>query len=99
MRRDRRANFRQRSAYPTVIASAVGSRFAAGSQAGVSHTDWERPMAQIEHERPFQRPLSGAKVARLPSAQVPARTALIGRLVTLEPLDAARHAGDLFEAS
>jgi RimJ/RimL family protein N-acetyltransferase len=56
-------------------------------------------MAQIEHERPFQRPLSGAKVGRFPSAQVPARTALIGRLVTLEPLDAARHAGDLFEAS
>ena len=56
-------------------------------------------MTQIEHERPFHRPLSGAKVARLPSALVPARAALIGRLVTLEPLDAARHAGDLFEAS
>ena len=55
-------------------------------------------MADSE-ERPFQRPLSGAKVGRLPSALVPARSALIGRLVTLEPLDAARHAGDLFEAS
>jgi RimJ/RimL family protein N-acetyltransferase len=30
---------------------------------------------------------------------VPARTALIGRYVTLEPLDAALHASDLFEAS
>jgi RimJ/RimL family protein N-acetyltransferase len=56
-------------------------------------------MAQIEREHPFQRPLSGAKVARVPSTLVPARTALVGRRVTLEPLDAARHAGDLFEAS
>jgi RimJ/RimL family protein N-acetyltransferase len=56
-------------------------------------------MKHIECERPFQRPLSGAKVGRLPSALVPARTALIGPLVTLEPLDAAQHAGDLFEAS
>jgi len=55
-------------------------------------------MADLD-ERPFQRPLSGAKVGHLPSALVPARTALVGRLVTLEPLDAARHAGDLFEAS
>jgi len=56
-------------------------------------------MADDESERAFPRPLSGAEVARLPSALVPARTALVGRLVTLEPLDAARHAGDLFEAS
>jgi RimJ/RimL family protein N-acetyltransferase len=50
-------------------------------------------------EHPYPRPLSGAKVEHLPSALVPARTALIGRYVTLEPLNAARHAGDLFEAS
>jgi RimJ/RimL family protein N-acetyltransferase len=50
-------------------------------------------------EHPYPRPLSGAKVGHLPSALVPARTALIGRYVTLEPLDAARHAADLFEAS
>ena len=56
-------------------------------------------MAQSEPERPFERPLSGAEVGRLPSAQVPARAALVGRLVALEPLDAARHGGDLFEAS
>jgi len=56
-------------------------------------------MTDIDQERPFQRPLSGAQVSRLPSAQVPARSALIGRFVTLEPLDAARHGGDLFEAS
>ena len=55
-------------------------------------------MAVIE-EHPYPRPLSGAKVEHLPSALVPARTALIGRYVTLEPLNAARHAGDLFEAS
>src|SRR5262245_52473198 len=57
-------------------------------------------MSEIENaERPYPRPLSRAKVGRLPSALVPARTALIGRYVTLEPLDAARHADDLFEAS
>ena len=57
-------------------------------------------MAEIENaERPYPRPLSGVKVERVPSALVPARTALMGRYVTLEPLDAARHAGDLFEAS
>ena len=50
-------------------------------------------------ERPYPRPLSGAKVGRLPSALVPTRTALVGRYVTLEPLDATRHAVDLFEAS
>jgi RimJ/RimL family protein N-acetyltransferase len=57
-------------------------------------------MADIENvERPYPRPLSGAKVGRLPSALVPARTALVGRYATLEPLDVARHASDLFEAS
>ena len=54
-------------------------------------------MSEIENvERPYPRPLSGANVGRLPPALVPARTALVGRYVTLEPLDAARHAGDLF---
>jgi RimJ/RimL family protein N-acetyltransferase len=56
-------------------------------------------MAPTEPELPFERPLSGAEVKRLPSAQVPAGAALSGRFVTLEPLDASRHAGDLFEAS
>jgi hypothetical protein len=57
-------------------------------------------MAEIENtEQLYPRPLSGAKVEHLPSALIPARAALIGRYVTLEPLDAARHAGDLFEAS
>src|SRR5262249_13139409 len=51
------------------------------------------------YEHPYPRPLSGAKVEHLPSALVPARTSLIGRYVRLEPLDAARHASDLFEAS
>src|SRR5262249_57213438 len=51
------------------------------------------------YERPYPRPLYGTKVRHLPSALVPARTALIGRYVTLEPLDPAQHAGDLFEAS
>ena len=50
-------------------------------------------------ECPYPRPLSDAEVVRLPSALVPARIPLVGRYVTLEPLDAGRHAGDLFEAS
>jgi RimJ/RimL family protein N-acetyltransferase len=59
-----------------------------------------RLMAELENtEQPYPRPLSGAKVEHLPSALIPARAVLIGRYVTLEPLDAARHAGDLFEAS
>jgi hypothetical protein len=50
-------------------------------------------MAEIENvERPYPRPLSGAKVGHLPSALVPARTALVGRYVTLEPLEAGKHA-------
>jgi RimJ/RimL family protein N-acetyltransferase len=56
-------------------------------------------MTTNESERPFPRPLSGAEVGRLPSALVPARSALTGRFVALEPLDAARHAPDLFAAS
>jgi RimJ/RimL family protein N-acetyltransferase len=56
-------------------------------------------MAPVDRELPFERPLSGADVRRLPSAQVPARSPLAGRFVTLEPLDATRHAADLFEAS
>jgi RimJ/RimL family protein N-acetyltransferase len=56
-------------------------------------------MADAEYEHPFYRPLSGAEVARFPSALIPARSALTGRHVSLEPLDAARHAADLFEAS
>jgi hypothetical protein len=49
-------------------------------------------MAEIENvERPYPRPLSGAKVEHLPSALVPARTALVGRYVTLEPPLIARR--------
>jgi RimJ/RimL family protein N-acetyltransferase len=60
----------------------------------------QQPTGEIEvAEHPYPRPLSGAEPRRSPSALVPARTALTGRYVTLEPLDAARHARDLFEAS
>jgi hypothetical protein len=49
-------------------------------------------MVEIENvERPYPRPPSGAKVGHLPSALVPARTALVGRYVTLEPLDAQKR--------
>lgn len=46
----------------------------------------------------YPRPLSGAKVPDLPPALVPARVPIKGRYVTLEPLDARRHAAELFEA-
>jgi RimJ/RimL family protein N-acetyltransferase len=60
----------------------------------------QRLTAEIGNaEHPYPRALSGAKVRHLPSGLVPARTPLIGRSVTLEPLDATRHASDLFKAS
>jgi len=51
------------------------------------------------YENIFPRPLSGEKVTVLPPALVPARAPLVGSDVTLEPMAAARHAGDLYEAS
>ena len=52
-----------------------------------------------DHEKPFQRPLSGADVERLPTGLVPARTVLDGTAVRLEPLDPAVHAVELHQAS
>ncbi len=51
-----------------------------------------------QSEEIFPRPLSGAQVESLPSALVPARTPLVGNLVTLEPQNAAEHTAELFEA-
>lgn len=50
-------------------------------------------------ERAFPRPVSAEPLVRLPSSLVPARAPLAGRDVTLEPLDAGRHAEELYEAS
>ena len=50
-------------------------------------------------EQIHPRPLSGAKVIKLPSGLVPARSPIVGRAVTLEPQDASRQAAELFEAS
>jgi RimJ/RimL family protein N-acetyltransferase len=50
------------------------------------------------HEPVCRRPLSTAPVAPLPPAQPPARAALAGRTVRLEPLDPDRHGADLFGA-
>ncbi|NOR62772.1 MAG: GNAT family N-acetyltransferase [Rhodobacteraceae bacterium] len=52
-----------------------------------------------DFEQIHPRPLSGEIVKNLPSGLIPARTPLVGKLVTLEPQDAARHASELFEAS
>jgi RimJ/RimL family protein N-acetyltransferase len=51
------------------------------------------------YEEIFPRPLSGEMVETLPSALVPARVPLVGDDVTLEPMNAALHAAELFEAS
>jgi RimJ/RimL family protein N-acetyltransferase len=50
-------------------------------------------------EVPVARDISGARVERLPSAMVPARSTIVGRYVQLEPLSAERHAGELYRAS
>ena len=50
-------------------------------------------------EPPFPRAISGAKVEKLPSALVPARSPITGRYVHLEPLSASRHAAQLYRAS
>ena len=52
-----------------------------------------------ESEPRYPRSLSGARVDPMPSGLVPARRALDGRHVRLEPLDPATHAADLYEAS
>ncbi len=41
-------------------------------------------------------PQLGAPVTALPSGRRPERRPLMGRLVVIEPLDVARHAGDLY---
>lgn len=51
-----------------------------------------------EIETPYPRPLSGAKVAQLPSGLMPSRIVLEGKVVTLEPIDPTRHGADLFAA-
>ncbi len=50
-------------------------------------------------EAAFPRPLSGHSVERPPRGLVPARAALDGKVVRLEPLDPARHGAELYEAS
>jgi len=50
-------------------------------------------------ELPFPRAISGARVEKLPSAMVPARSTIVGRYVQLEPLSADRHAAELYRAS
>ena len=49
-------------------------------------------------EIPYPRPLSGAKVARLPSGLMPARSPLEGQTVVLEPIDPGRHGEEIFAA-
>ena len=49
-------------------------------------------------EKPYPRPLSEARVERLPSALVPSRAPLRGKYVELVAQDAALHADDLYDA-
>jgi RimJ/RimL family protein N-acetyltransferase len=50
-------------------------------------------------EQPYFRPLNGDIVDNPPSSLVPARSALVGEHIKLEPIDPAVHANDLYEAS
>ncbi len=50
-------------------------------------------------EEQYPRALSGEAVEVLPSAKVPARTAIVGKYISLEPQDAALHADALYHAS
>lgn len=52
-----------------------------------------------DYEEIYPRPLSGAKVIKLPPALVPSRIAIKGRYVTLEPQEASKHAQELYRAS
>ncbi len=49
-------------------------------------------------EQIYPRPLSDAKVEKLPSGLIPARTNIVGKHVTLEPQNPDRHTAELFEA-
>ncbi|MGB1310569.1 MAG: GNAT family N-acetyltransferase [Leucothrix sp.] len=52
-----------------------------------------------DYEAIYPRPLSGKELDKLPSARLPARVPLVGTDVTLEPMDAEKHADELYEAS
>jgi len=52
-----------------------------------------------DYEAIYPRPLSGDKVNNPPSGLLPSRVPLAGTEVTLEPMNAAKHAADLFQAS
>lgn len=52
-----------------------------------------------EQEDIFPRPLSGEKLVTLPPALLPQRVPLSGNDVTLEPMEARKHAAELFAAS
>jgi RimJ/RimL family protein N-acetyltransferase len=50
-------------------------------------------------ETAYPRQLSGAAVKNLPSGLVPARSAIEGKAIRLEPLNPALHAAELYQAS
>lgn len=52
-----------------------------------------------DYEEIYPRPLSDKKLTKLPPALLPSRAPLVGTDVTLEPMNAALHASDLFDAS
>ena len=59
----------------------------------------KNPTKPANYEDIHPRPLSGELVEPLPPALVPARVPLIGQDVTLEPMNVAQHAAELYEAS
>lgn len=52
-----------------------------------------------DFEEMYPRPLSGEKVLVTPPALLPQRIPLVGTDVTLEPMNANKHAAELFHAS
>lgn len=51
------------------------------------------------YEEIYPRPLSGEKLNKVPSGLLSARAPLVGTDVTLEPMNAEKHAAELYEAS
>src|SRR5512134_18363 len=51
-----------------------------------------------QHPQGQERQVTGARVLKLPGGELPSRTPLMGGAVSLEPLEPAAHARELFHA-
>lgn len=55
-------------------------------------------MDDLQNEALYRRRIHDDEVSPLPPSRVPSRTVIKGRFVDIEPMDAARHADELYEA-